>query len=472
MATQPLLSIDFGTRYSRMARFNHSEGKPKILHNAEGQEKTPSIVYYGDGINNPLIGTPAEQILEDDGDETEWQHVIASVKRELVNAPTIALPTGRVEAVKVVADIMDKLKRDAEALHFNQKPVKRVVLTYPAAFTSLECEKLKEAAELAGFTDIKLIDEPTAAAMAYHQAGKAIGSNVLVYDLGAGTFNLTLLTRNKQNAFAPAMKPDGLARCGGDDFDRALYDYCEQIARNMYNKGVSRDDNLNLNFLSQCRKRKENLSNSERVVFSSYLPDEAGGSWRFEHEVTRATFEDLIRPKVEETIQLTASMLKEADLKGHQVDTVILVGGSSQIPLVQQRLQEALQLEVREFKRDTAVVRGAVCYGSGQIEPHKPSTKPGSRPNLPPRQTSITSSPSVEDVWDMLSSIFFGSIWGYLSFIVMVVGIAALLFSCSSSSPSSSPPPTLPFLEEYNEQGPLRPLPSYQEYREQYRENQ
>ncbi|MBK1704302.1 Hsp70 family protein [Halochromatium glycolicum] len=360
MSTEPSLGIDFGTTTSSMAWVDPRTGEARIIKNAEGEEKTPSVVYFGDG--EPVVGTPAEHMLEDD---EERRRVVASVKRELVNAPTLALPGRRVKPVEVAAAVLGKLKRDAEELHFNE-PVARAVITCPAAFGPLERDEIAKAARLAGFAAVELLEEPVAAALAYSRDGRGVGKYVLVYDLGGGTFDLALL-REQAGGFELAMEPKGLLRCGGDDFDLALYEHCERLAEQQWGERLD-GAGLDLGFLRDCRKRKENLSAHDKVLFSSLI---AAGRV-FKHTLTRAVFEDLIRERVEATVRLTAELVRGAEARGQAVETVVLIGGSSRIPLIQRQLAEALPVAPRKYgEMDVAVALGA-AYFSERVWPTEP----------------------------------------------------------------------------------------------------
>ena len=349
----PSIGIDFGTSKSSMAWFNPETGQGEILRNAEGKDETPSVVYYGAG--EILVGSPAEDMLED---PEKRKQVVRSVKRDLVNAPRLSLPGRRVTTLEVAAEIFRKLKRDAEELHFH-RPVRHAVITHPAAFDELQLEKIKEAANLAGFEEVALVPEPVAAALAYAHAGLQVGQFVLVYDLGGGTFDLALLAREDQRRFRVARPPKGLSRCGGDDFDRALYDHCDEAAHATLGRGITVTDDIDQLFLRQCRTRKETLSSAERCGFSAYLagPD---GAVHFKHEVSRATFEGLIEPTIEATVRLTGGLIEEARSFGMAVDTVVLIGGSSRVPLIARRLQETLPVPPQKWqKQDVAVALGA-----------------------------------------------------------------------------------------------------------------
>jgi hypothetical protein len=353
----PFLGIDFGTSRSAMAWFNPKTGQAETLLNSEGEQHTPSFVYFGEGMT--LVGTPAENMLED---PHERARVVMSVKSELARTPFLPLPGGRKRPVEVAAAILAKLKADAEELYFHQ-PVERAVITYPAAFELLQRDDIAAAGRLAGFSEVVLLEEPVAAALAFADAGQHVGKHVLVYDLGGGTFDLALLVREEDGTFAVALEPKGLARCGGDDFDRALYGYCDEQAQVSLGRLISLGDTMDPQFLHACRLRKENLTTQGQCMFSSFLLGQQGAI-RFHLSVDRGTFENLIGPHVEQTLRLTELLVKQANEAALSVDTVVLIGGSTRVPLIQQRLQEILPVApVRWQKQDVAVALGAAYYG-------------------------------------------------------------------------------------------------------------
>lgn len=357
----PFIGIDFGTSKSSMAWYNPAIGRAEIIRNAQGDEKTPSVVYFG--ATDTLVGTPAEDMLE--GDEREQLRVVVSVKRDLVNAPRISLPGRRVSPVEVVAAILGKLKRDAEELHFHE-PVTRAVITCPATFDSLQEDKIRQAATLAGFTEVELLEEPVAAAIAYEMVGLQVGDYVLVYDLGGGTFDVAVLARNADGVLARAIPARGLQRRGGDDLDRALYDHLDEIAERDLDRPIDPTNRLDLAFLWKCRECKEKLSIQDRVVVNAYFPTANGDAVRFRRTVERAEFEQLIGDEyIEPTIRETQAALTEAGKVGITIDTAVLIGGSSQVPLVQQRLQATLPVPPRKWQnRDLAVALGAAYHAN------------------------------------------------------------------------------------------------------------
>ncbi len=247
----------------------------------------------------------------------------------------------------------------AEMLHFHEE-IKRAVITCPASFGPLERDKIREAAQQAGFMQVELLEEPVAAAIAYVQMGLRVGRYILVYDLGGGTFDLAVLVHEEDGTFHPALEPQGIKRCGGDDFDTALYNYCDQIAKEKLNRPISMNGKRDLHFLNLCRQRKENLSLRSHVMMRELLEP---GAVLFEQDIDRATFERLIQPTLEETVRKTKTLLEEAKAQDYVVDTLVLMGGSTRVPLAQQLLEQNLPLKPQQSQlRDVAVALGAAYY--------------------------------------------------------------------------------------------------------------
>jgi WD40 repeat protein len=375
----PSIGIDFGTTNSSVAWRDPRTGDAEVILNAEGQPKTPSLVHFADD-DETLVGKSVENLLQDISTDKArrddvFRRTIASIKRNLLSPPRIALPGGRyVRPVEAAAEILKKIKRDAEDGHFHEA-VERAVITCPAEFNVLQRQKIEEAGRLAGFSEVVLLEEPVAGALAYAEAGLDVGRHVLVYDLGGGTFDLAVLD-SEDESFHVAMEPKGVERCGGDDFDLALYHHCDEVANETLGRPISLSGSVDLSFLRACRRRKESLTFQGKGRFSNYLSSENGPVY-FEHEMDRQTFEELIGEYVETSARLTSEILKQADGAGHEVDTVVLVGGSVRVPLVVQTLKETLPVAPLGFnKRDIAVALGAAHYASvlwGEKKPSKVS---------------------------------------------------------------------------------------------------
>jgi actin-like ATPase involved in cell morphogenesis len=376
----PSVGIDFGTTNSCMAWYDPRSGTAEVILNAEGQTKTPSLVSFGE--DETLVGEVVENMLQDAPTDAARRNevfgrTVGSIKRNLLSPPRIALPGGRyVRPVEVAAEVLKKLKRDAEEGHFHEE-VGRAIITCPAEFTVLQRQKIEEAGKLAGFGEVVLLEEPVAGALAYARAGLNVGGHILVYDLGGGTFDLAVLD-NEDESFHVAMEPRGMERCGGDDFDLALYHHCDEVARENLGRPISLTGAVDPGFLRACRRRKESLTFRERDRFSNYLPSD-NGPVLFEHEVDRATFEGLIEGYVETTARLTEEIVIQAEASGHEVDTVVLVGGSSRVRLVGRMLQEILPVAPLGFdKRDVAVALGAAHYANVRWPPQRRSKMPES----------------------------------------------------------------------------------------------
>jgi molecular chaperone DnaK (HSP70) len=364
-ADAPYFGIDFGTTNSSMAWYNPKTGQAETLLNDYDEAKTPSLVYFDE--DEILVGKDAEEKIkefEDSPDPVERdnanQRVVRSIKRNLIDPPVIPIP-GRepVRPVEVVAHILGKLKRDAQKQHFREE-IERAVITCPAVFGMQEQEVLLEAAAMVGFRRVELLEEPTAAALAFTRLGRKVGKGVLVYDLGAGTFDLSVVAREEEDSFYLPMEPEGDAHCGGDDLDLALYRYCDGIARRDLERPISLTEDIDLVFLRQCRERKEMLSSAKKSRFSSLLSSNNGLA-RFRYEIDRETFEGLIRDRIESTVHKTTKLWERVK---DEVDTVILIGGSSRVPLVERLLAERLTaIELRSFAgRDYAVALGAAYH--------------------------------------------------------------------------------------------------------------
>jgi WD40 repeat protein/actin-like ATPase involved in cell morphogenesis len=380
MPAPPFLGVDFGTTNSSMACCLPEAGRAEIVRDAEGNHKTPSLVFFGE--DETVVGAAVQDLLADARGDAETQaRVVHSVKRALLHPPRIALPGGRaVRPVEVAAEILGKLKRDAERQNSGEE-LSRAVITCPAIFDGAQRQAIVEAAGLAGFEEVELVEEPVAAALAFEHAGGQVGNGVLVYDFGGGTFDAAFVVREPgEDRFELALEPEGDPRCGGDDIDQALYDYFDREARRELGRPISLEEGkMDLNFLRTCRRRKESLSKSRHATFSTRLE----GGVAFRAAIDRDEFEELIQEPVDRTVRITAHMAERAREEGHPVDTVLLVGGSSQLPLVQRRISEALELEPQRWgHRDVAVALGAAHYANtlwGQPQPHAEPLAPSER---------------------------------------------------------------------------------------------
>lgn len=377
-SASPFIGIDFGTSKCAMAWYNPEARQAEPIH-SDGREEVPSIVYIGN-LNDIRVGQPAEILLDDVANEirhgTSESNMIdlyrffISIKRNLV-VETPRIIDGRPYHPEfIVSKILEKLRKDAESGHFMPTahfphPVSRAVITHPATsnFDKTEKDRIREAGKLAGFSTIEFLPEPEAAAIAYAHSGLEIGQCVLVYDFGGGTFDVAVLRRESAESFQQVIPSRGDDKCGGDYIDRILYDYFDKLAQQRMGLSFSRNGQLNPGILRLCRRCKENLSRFPNPQpFSAYIR-EGNSPIRFEDEIDRSVFEKLIRPTIARTVDLTQEAMREAQRRDFHVDTVVLVGGSSNLPLVSTLLEDALQIKTRVWNRQhIAVALGAGYY--------------------------------------------------------------------------------------------------------------
>jgi molecular chaperone HscA len=387
------IGMDFGTSNSTMATIAR-DGSPKVLRDAEGEHKTPSVVYYGD--DEVLVGAPAANLLVESDDPDLAARFVSNIKRELVNPP-LALPDGRImRPVDVAADIMRKLRHDAAN---GDGPPSRAVVSCPAAFDGVQRAKIQDAALAAGFKTVRLMDEPVLAAIAFAEWGRTIGDVILVYDLGGGTNDVAVVARpSSTEPYDVPLEAAGDAQCGGHDFDMALYRHWEAEAQRSLGRSIAPGGGIDPRFLRLSRRRKENLSKRRQATFSTRL----GDGTIFESGIDRTTLEQLIRPWVDRTVKISVDMARTAREAGYPVDSVVLVGGSSRVPLVRRRLEEELRLDVHEWEHgDVAVAIGAALHAqrlwgaNGNGNGRQPGTKakpPATKPE-PPATTADAPAP-------------------------------------------------------------------------------
>ncbi|GIW96397.1 MAG: hypothetical protein KatS3mg110_4438 [Pirellulaceae bacterium] len=353
MQPEPFVGIDFGTSKCAVAWYNSRTGQAEILRNEAGEEKTPSVVYIGD--DGVVVGKLAEERIEDPHDRPR---IVVAVKREIAKKQLWLIGNRQWTAIEIAAEIIRKLIHDAETYHFNNK-VERAVITCPAIFNEREREAIRQAGMCAGLREVELVEEPVAAATAYAHEGYNVGNYVLVYDLGGGTFDLAFLACRDDGTFYVAEEPVG-ERVGGEDFDRLLYDECDKIVRGKFREPIE-PDRYDLDLLRRLRQYKENLSFHENPRPISWVWSRKGRLLQF--KFSRKEFEQLITPYVDKTMELTARLHEKARQITHGSHSLVLVGGSSRIPLIRRVITEEMSIEPFQWqKQDVAVALGAAYF--------------------------------------------------------------------------------------------------------------
>lgn len=371
------LGLDLGTSFSSISYLNPKTGLPEII-KIDGWEQTPTIVFYGEKEEDILVGRSASNRLEeaDENDTKTFQATFKSFKRDL-NTPIHPLPYGNrtVRPVDIVADFIRYMKKYAEEHCFNEiDSVTNLRLTYPIAFKGIEKKILKGAAILAGFEEenVEMLFEPVAAALGYAATGFNLGRNILVYDLGGGTFDLSLVHRQDNGTIEPSLEPVGVTGCAGDDFDLAIYKHWEgQLLSEHHIRFHQKEGKVNNQVLLECRKAKEKLSDQTEARYAKYFEKEG---FHFKAEkLRREEFEHLIAPLVDRQIDLTRDMLRQAKSENIEVDTLLLIGSATYTPLVRSELEKLFQEEelpltlTKTMHAGTAVALGAVVDRTSSI---------------------------------------------------------------------------------------------------------
>lgn len=362
--SQKIYGIDLGTTYSCIAHVDE-HGKPVVVPNAEGELTTPSLVYF-ESPDNVVVGSTARETVEVYPDRC-----IATVKRAMGNATWERTIDGQTYTPQDVSSfILRKVVSDAEQLTGDE--IRRVVITCPAYFGLNQKEATKQAGELAGLEVLYVIPEPTAAALAYGLEQEGGDQVVLVYDLGGGTFDVTLI--EVQEARITVLSTGGDHELGGRNWDEAVASYFAQ--RFEEETGVAgdklfEDPEIYQELLNTAERCKRNLTTRETVTESFRFEGE-----RAKVELTRSTFDRITSHLLRRTLELTEHELEKAREKGHDgVDKLLLVGGSTYMPQVTSAVQERFGFEVQQYDPNQAVAKGAALFGhkcelEGEVKVH------------------------------------------------------------------------------------------------------
>jgi molecular chaperone DnaK (HSP70) len=353
---QGIFGIDLGTTYSVVA-FIDETGRPAVTRNSDGDDTTPSVVYF-ETEDNVVVGKAAKASAGVDPD-----NVVSLIKRQMHNKDYIRYFWGREHSPSSIsALILAELARSAEET--THRAVRQVVITVPAYFGLLEKDATKKAGEIAGLEVIGIVPEPVAAALAYGVTGTADGTTFLVYDLGGGTFDITLIRMTDTSV--EVMAVDGDHNLGGADWDERLFEYLkEQTVAQTGFEDIDEDEGALQDLRRMAEETKQALSKAESKTVAHRL---AGKPAKI--VVTRAQFQEMTADLLEKTVEITRRMLAEANgrfpgVEG-QISELLLVGGSSWMPAVADRLRAEFSWEPKVADPDLAVAKGAALYAAGQ----------------------------------------------------------------------------------------------------------
>jgi molecular chaperone DnaK len=310
-------------------------GEPTVIANAEGFRTTPSVVAFTkDG--ETLVGETAKRQAVTNVDRT-----ISSVKRHMGTDWTVDIDGKKYTPQEISARILAKLKRDAE--QYLGEPVTDAVVTVPAYFNDAERQATKDAGEIAGLNVLRIINEPTAAALAYGLDKGKEDELILVFDLGGGTFDVSLLEVGKDDDFSTIQvrATAGDNRLGGDDWDQRIVDYLVTQFKSTTGVDVSKDKIALQRLKEAAEQAKKELSSSTSASIQlPYLSLTENGPANLDETITRAKFEDLTNDLLERTRKPFNDVIKEAGVKVADVSHVVLVGGSTRMPAVQELVKK------------------------------------------------------------------------------------------------------------------------------------
>ena len=344
-----IIGIDLGTTNSCVAVYEG--GEPLVIANPEGSRTTPSVVAFAKN-GERMVGQVAKRQAITNPDRT-----IMSIKREMGTNYKVNIDDKAYTPQEISAMILQKLKSDAEA--YLGSPVTQAVITVPAYFSDAQRQATKDAGKIAGLEVMRIINEPTAAALAYG-VDKEAEQKILIFDLGGGTFDVSLLEIS--DGVFEVLATAGNNRLGGDDFDQRIIDWiATEFMRD--NGGIDlRKDRMALQRLKEAaEKAKIELSGvASSNINLPFITADATGPKHFDGTLTRAKFNELTADLVEATIAPTKRVLSDAGLNPSQVDKVLLVGGSSRIPAVQEAVKNFIGKEpFKGINPDECVAIGA-----------------------------------------------------------------------------------------------------------------
>ncbi len=372
-----IIGIDLGTTNSAMAVMQ--SGKPEIIANSEGNRTTPSVVALNKN-NERLVGQVArrQQVTNPKNTIYEMKRLIGrswedkEVQRDIKLMGYEMVKSGKAVKVKMgdkeyspeemSAMVLSKLKADAES--FLGEPVTEAVITVPAYFDDSQRQATKDAGKIAGLEVKRIINEPTAAALAYGlDKGSKKDEKIAVYDLGGGTFDVSILELG--DGVFEVKSTNGDTHLGGADFDRVLVNYFVDEFKKEHGLDI-KDDNAAMQRLrDEAEKAKIELSSTNEVNINlPFLTADADGPKHFEHKLTRAKLENLVGDLIDKTAVPCEKALKDAGLKASDIDAVVLVGGMTRMPSVQEKVQKIFGKEpMKGVNPDEVVAIGAAIQG-------------------------------------------------------------------------------------------------------------
>ena len=377
-----IIGIDLGTTNSCVAVLDG--GEPKVIENAEGDRTTPSIIAYTNE-GETLVGQPAKRQAVTNPNNTlfaikrligrQFKDDVVQKDIKMVPYSVVANDNGdawvevngdKMSPPQISAQVLKKMKKTAE--DYLGEEVKEAVVTVPAYFNDAQRQATKDAGKIAGLEVKRIINEPTAAALAYGMDKKSGDSTIAVYDLGGGTFDISIIEiaeTDGEHTFE-VLSTNGDTFLGGEDFDLRLIDYLADEFKKESGMDLHNDPLALQRLKEAAEKAKIELSSSQQTeVNLPYITADASGPKHLVQKLTRAKFESLVEELVENTLGPVKTALKDAGLDASSIDDVILVGGQTRMPMVQQKVADFFGKEARkDVNPDEAVAMGAAIQAA------------------------------------------------------------------------------------------------------------
>ena len=347
-----IIGIDLGTTNSCVAVMEG--GKPVVIANTEGARTTPSVVAFTK-TGERLVGEPAKRQAVTNAD-----HTISSIKRHMGSDYRVTIDDKKYSPQEISAMILQKLKADAES-YLGEK-VSEAVITVPAYFNDAQRQATKDAGKIAGLDVKRIINEPTAAALAYGLDNEK-EQKIMVYDLGGGTFDVSIIEIG--DGVIEVLATNGDTRLGGDDFDNKITQYMLSEFKRTEGVDLSGDKMAMQRLREAAEKAKKELSSATTTNINlPFITATAEGPKHFDMNLTRAKFDELTHDLVERTVIPVQNALKDAGLEMNEISKVLLVGGSTRIPAVQDKVRQLTGKEPnKSLNPDECVAIGASVQG-------------------------------------------------------------------------------------------------------------
>ena len=356
-----IIGIDLGTTNSCVSVMEG--GEPVVIPNSEGNRTTPSVVAFSKN-GERLVGQIAKRQAV-----TNPDHTVISIKREMGTTKKIKIEEDEFTPPEISAMILQKLKADAES-YLGQK-VTQAVITVPAYFSDSQRQATKDAGKIAGLEVLRIINEPTAAALAYGMDKEDQDQKIMVYDLGGGTFDVSILDIG--DGVFEVLSTNGNTRLGGDDFDEKIMNYLVDEFKKSNGIDLSTDKMAMQRLKEAAEKAKIELSGMQQTNINlPFITADATGPKHLDVTLTRAKFEELIHDLVEATAGPVQQALKDAGITADKLHKVLLVGGSTRVPCVQEMVKRLTGQEPdKGINPDECVAIGAAIQGgvlSGDVK--------------------------------------------------------------------------------------------------------